>query len=29
VIVEGKIELEGPARQLIKDKNIRKAYLGL
>jgi len=29
VIVEGKIELEGPARQLIEDKNIRKAYLGL
>lgn len=29
VIVEGKIKLEGPARQLIKDKHIREAYLGL
>jgi branched-chain amino acid transport system ATP-binding protein len=29
VIVEGKVELEGPARQLIKDKHVREAYLGL
>jgi branched-chain amino acid transport system ATP-binding protein len=29
VIVEGKIELEGPARKLIKDKHVREAYLGL
>jgi branched-chain amino acid transport system ATP-binding protein len=29
VIVEGKIQLEGPARTLIKDKHIREAYLGL
>ncbi len=29
VIVEGKIILEGEARKLIKDKNIREAYLGL
>lgn len=29
VIVEGKIGLEGPARQLIKDKYIQGAYLGL
>lgn len=29
VIVEGKIQLEGPARKLIKDKHIRQAYLGL
>ncbi len=29
VIVEGKIELQGPARKLIKDKHVRKAYLGL
>ena len=29
VIVEGKIPLEGKARQLIKDKHIREAYLGL
>jgi len=29
VIVEGKIELEGPARKLIRDKHIREAYLGL
>jgi branched-chain amino acid transport system ATP-binding protein len=29
VIVEGKIPLEGEARKLIKDKNIREAYLGL
>jgi branched-chain amino acid transport system ATP-binding protein len=29
VLVEGKIQLEGPARKLIKDKHIRQAYLGL
>lgn len=29
VIVEGKIELEGEARKLMKDKHIREAYLGL
>ncbi len=29
VIVEGKIILEGEARKLVKDKNIREAYLGL
>lgn len=29
VIVEGKIQLEGPARKLIKDKHVREAYLGL
>jgi branched-chain amino acid transport system ATP-binding protein len=29
VIVEGKIGLEGPARNLIKEKQIREAYLGL
>ena len=29
VLAEGKVELEGPARKLIKDKHIREAYLGL
>lgn len=29
VIVEGKIQLEGEARKLIKDKHVREAYLGL
>jgi len=29
VLSEGKVELEGPARQLIKDKHVRSAYLGL
>lgn len=29
VLAEGKIELEGPARNLIKDKHVRAAYLGL
>jgi branched-chain amino acid transport system ATP-binding protein len=29
VIVEGKIPLQGEARQLIRDKHIREAYLGL
>ena len=29
VLAEGKVELEGPARKLIKDKHVRSAYLGL
>jgi branched-chain amino acid transport system ATP-binding protein len=29
VLAEGKIEIEGPARQLIKNKYVRTAYLGL
>jgi branched-chain amino acid transport system ATP-binding protein len=29
VLSEGKVEREGPARQLIKDAHIRAAYLGL
>jgi branched-chain amino acid transport system ATP-binding protein len=29
VIVEGKIPLEGNTRDLMKDKHIREAYLGL
>lgn len=29
VIVEGKIDLKGEARTLIKDKHVREAYLGL
>jgi len=29
VLAEGKIELQGPARKLIKDKHVRTAYLGL
>lgn len=29
VLAEGKVQLEGPARKLIKDKHIREAYLGL
>lgn len=29
VLAEGKIELEGPARKLIKDKHVRATYLGL
>ena len=29
VLSEGKVHLEGPARQLIKDKHVRAAYLGL
>jgi branched-chain amino acid transport system ATP-binding protein len=29
VLAEGKVELEGPARSLIKDKHVRAAYLGL
>jgi branched-chain amino acid transport system ATP-binding protein len=29
VLAEGKVELEGPARTLIKDKHVRAAYLGL
>ena len=29
VLAEGKVDLEGPARKLIKDKHVRAAYLGL
>lgn len=29
VLAEGKVELEGLARELIKDKHVRTAYLGL
>jgi len=29
VLAEGKVEIEGPARKLIKDKHVRAAYLGL
>lgn len=29
VLAEGKVIIEGPARQLIKDKHVRSAYLGL
>ena len=29
VIVEGRIDLEGEARKLIRDKHVREAYLGL
>lgn len=29
VLSQGKIELQGPARQLIQDKHVREAYLGL
>lgn len=29
VLAEGRIELKGPARQLIKNKHVRSAYLGL
>jgi branched-chain amino acid transport system ATP-binding protein len=29
VLSEGRSEIEGPARQLIKDKHVREAYLGL
>lgn len=29
VLAEGKVELEGPARKLIKNKHVRSAYLGL
>lgn len=29
VLAEGRVELEGPARKLIKDKHVRTAYLGL
>ena len=29
VLSEGRSELEGPAKQLIKDKHVRAAYLGL
>jgi branched-chain amino acid transport system ATP-binding protein len=29
VLAEGKVEMEGPARQLVKDEHVRAAYLGL
>jgi branched-chain amino acid transport system ATP-binding protein len=29
VLAEGKIELQGPARELIKNEHVREAYLGL
>ncbi len=29
VLSEGKVEMEGPAKQLSKDEHIRTAYLGL
>ncbi len=29
VLAEGKIELEGPARELIKNEHVKEAYLGL
>ncbi len=29
VLAEGKVELQGPARDLIKDQHVREAYLGL
>ncbi len=29
VLAEGKVELQGPARELIKNEHIRKTYLGL
>jgi branched-chain amino acid transport system ATP-binding protein len=29
VLAEGKIELQGPARELIKNTHVREAYLGL
>jgi branched-chain amino acid transport system ATP-binding protein len=29
VLAEGKVDLEGPARDLIKNKHVREAYLGL
>lgn len=29
VLAEGKVELQGPARNLIKDQHVREAYLGL
>lgn len=29
VLAEGRVDLEGPARKLIKDKHVRAAYLGL
>ena len=29
VLTEGKVELEGPARELIKNEHVREAYLGL
>jgi branched-chain amino acid transport system ATP-binding protein len=29
VLAQGRVHLEGPARQLMEDKHIREAYLGL
>jgi branched-chain amino acid transport system ATP-binding protein len=29
VLAEGRVELEGPARELIKNTHVREAYLGL
>ena len=29
VLAEGKVEMEGPAKQLVKDEHVRTAYLGL
>jgi len=29
VLAEGKVEIQGPARELIKNENVRSAYLGL
>jgi len=29
VLAEGKVDLEGPARELIKNEHVREAYLGL
>jgi branched-chain amino acid transport system ATP-binding protein len=29
VLAEGKVELQGPARELIKNEHVREAYLGL
>jgi len=29
VLSEGRVELQGPARELIKDEHVREAYLGL
>jgi len=29
VLAEGKVEIKGAAKQLIKDEHVRAAYLGL
>jgi branched-chain amino acid transport system ATP-binding protein len=29
VLAEGKVDLEGPARELIRNEHVREAYLGL